>query len=233
MLEHTIAGNKIIEIVMPADITNKIATNAISQFDNFIANAKGQFRTPFNTDNPAPGPGYQWEEHSTPAITEYKNTINVIVNEIFKEQYEFQDSWFLLQTSDSWVKNREHQHLTGDIVVTLYVNVIEGESSIEFFQNNLQSSEKFYPKHGSVLIWPANTIHRPNPNISNYQRISLNSVMTKKVITSAVDTPLHAKRMNICKSCPRLNALNFCMECSCYMPLKTRIDSTKCPLEKW
>jgi len=233
MLEHVVAGNKIIEIALPIDLANRIKLDCVNQFENFIKNAKSQFRTPLDVDNPTPGPGYQWQVHSTPAVEEYKNTINVIVNEILKEQYEFKDTWVLLQTSDAWVKNLEHQHLTGDVVVTLYVNVIEGESSIEFYQSNLQSTEKFYPKNGSVLIWPANAIHKPNSNISNYQRISLNSIMAKKVITTTDDIPLHENRMNICRSCPRLNSLNFCMECSCFMPFKTRMDSAKCPLEKW
>jgi len=42
-----------------------------------------------------------------------------------------------------------------------------------------------------------------------------------------------AKRIEICKSCPELNSLNFCKQCGCYMPLKVRIKSSECPLKKW
>ena len=40
------------------------------------------------------------------------------------------------------------------------------------------------------------------------------------------------ERMNICKACPDLKA-NFCMNCGCYMPLKSRIKGSTCPKGKW
>jgi hypothetical protein len=233
MQEHIIAENKIIEITFPLEISNQIKLDCIAQFEDFINNAKNQFRTPLNIDNPQPGAGYQWQAHSTPAIDQFKNNITVIANEIFAESYEIQDAWFLLQPFEPWVNNPEHQHMTADMIVTLYVNVIEGESSIEFYQNNLQSSEKFYPKNGSVLIAPGNVIHKPNPNTSNYQRISLNLQLGKKQITNNPTASTYDQRMDICNGCPRLNALKFCMECSCFMPFKTKMNSAKCPLEKW
>lgn len=40
-------------------------------------------------------------------------------------------------------------------------------------------------------------------------------------------------RMIICRSCDKLTAINFCSECNCFMPLKTRLRSATCPLNKW
>lgn len=42
-----------------------------------------------------------------------------------------------------------------------------------------------------------------------------------------------AKRLEICKECPSLKALNRCSECGCFMDIKTRLFFTKCPLGKW
>jgi hypothetical protein len=41
------------------------------------------------------------------------------------------------------------------------------------------------------------------------------------------------ERMNICRSCDKLNIINFCTECNCFMPLKTRIRIAQCPMDKW
>lgn len=40
-------------------------------------------------------------------------------------------------------------------------------------------------------------------------------------------------RMEICKSCDNLTALNICKECNCFMPLKTWINASTCPIKKW
>ena len=39
-------------------------------------------------------------------------------------------------------------------------------------------------------------------------------------------------RMKICKACPDLK-LNFCTNCGCYMPFKSRLKGSKCPKDKW
>lgn len=41
------------------------------------------------------------------------------------------------------------------------------------------------------------------------------------------------QRYSICQSCDQLNSFNVCKECSCYMPFKTRIPWTDCPMNKW
>ena len=41
------------------------------------------------------------------------------------------------------------------------------------------------------------------------------------------------KRVEICKSCDRLNKLNFCVLCGCFMPVKTWLKSKSCPANKW
>jgi len=42
-----------------------------------------------------------------------------------------------------------------------------------------------------------------------------------------------AIRIETCKACPELNALNFCRQCGCFMPAKVRIKSVSCPIGKW
>lgn len=41
-------------------------------------------------------------------------------------------------------------------------------------------------------------------------------------------------RYNLCLKCPELiSVTKQCKKCGCFMALKTKIDSSKCPLGKW
>lgn len=42
------------------------------------------------------------------------------------------------------------------------------------------------------------------------------------------------ERLNICNPCEvRSEALNVCTACGCYIPAKTSLAKSSCPLEKW
>lgn len=42
------------------------------------------------------------------------------------------------------------------------------------------------------------------------------------------------KRMNICLDCPELIHLTKqCKQCGCFMSLKTKLEISSCPLNKW
>ena len=47
------------------------------------------------------------------------------------------------------------------------------------------------------------------------------------------DIPLAKQRYEICKGCENLTSLKFCSKCGCFMPLKVRIESVSCPVQKW
>lgn len=41
-------------------------------------------------------------------------------------------------------------------------------------------------------------------------------------------------RMDICNQCPQKNHdRNTCTKCGCYLPAKTIIKITHCPMDKW
>jgi hypothetical protein len=41
-------------------------------------------------------------------------------------------------------------------------------------------------------------------------------------------------RLDMCNGCDRfINLTKQCKECGCFMPLKTKLKNTKCPLNKW
>ena len=41
-------------------------------------------------------------------------------------------------------------------------------------------------------------------------------------------------RLTICKDCPFfLKATRQCGKCGCFMPAKTALPSSKCPINKW
>lgn len=44
---------------------------------------------------------------------------------------------------------------------------------------------------------------------------------------------LQEQRYEICKGCDSLTVLKTCKECGCIMPLKTKLSSAVCPLDKW
>ena len=48
-----------------------------------------------------------------------------------------------------------------------------------------------------------------------------------------IDTQNFKQRMQICKSCDKLTILNVCSQCGCFMPIKTRLKSSYCPIGKW
>ena len=43
-----------------------------------------------------------------------------------------------------------------------------------------------------------------------------------------------AERYEICKSCDWFRSvIKQCKKCGCIMPLKTRLETGKCPIRKW
>lgn len=41
-------------------------------------------------------------------------------------------------------------------------------------------------------------------------------------------------RLHICRSCEKYkHHLNICGVCKCFMPMKTKLKKTKCPIGKW
>ena len=49
-----------------------------------------------------------------------------------------------------------------------------------------------------------------------------------------VDFEKGKERMIICKECDSYTkSVHMCKECGCFMPVKTLLENTTCPLEKW
>ena len=55
----------------------------------------------------------------------------------------------------------------------------------------------------------------------------------KRVKGERVPQTEAARRMEMCKQCPELLALDRCRRCGCFMQMKTRIPGAQCPLNKW
>ncbi len=47
-----------------------------------------------------------------------------------------------------------------------------------------------------------------------------------------VDKEEQAKRLAHCEACDRIK-LGLCMECKCFVKVKTHIKVESCPLKKW
>jgi hypothetical protein len=57
--------------------------------------------------------------------------------------------------------------------------------------------------------------------------------MVGKITETVVDENQHKARLATCENCEKYSSLNFCNECHCYMPLKTKFAVFSCPLKKW
>jgi hypothetical protein len=54
----------------------------------------------------------------------------------------------------------------------------------------------------------------------------------KAVISGYATSDVIANRRSICETC-EFNKGNFCVECSCFIPLKTTFQDSPCPKQKW
>jgi hypothetical protein len=48
-----------------------------------------------------------------------------------------------------------------------------------------------------------------------------------------VSQEVRNQRLNICKSCEKFNKISFCSVCNCFMPVKTWLLVSDCPIKKW
>lgn len=48
-----------------------------------------------------------------------------------------------------------------------------------------------------------------------------------------VDDEIKKQRMDICINCEFLINLKRCSKCGCFMPVKTQLKKSKCPIGKW
>ena len=52
--------------------------------------------------------------------------------------------------------------------------------------------------------------------------------------TRTVDDNFANQRLDICKLCPEFFSITGqCKKCGCFMSVKTKLESAKCPLGKW
>lgn len=50
----------------------------------------------------------------------------------------------------------------------------------------------------------------------------------------SVTEEVYKERIMTCRNCDKYNELqNVCMECGCFIPMKTKIVFDSCPLNKW
>lgn len=50
---------------------------------------------------------------------------------------------------------------------------------------------------------------------------------------SLVDDELREQRLSICRACPKFTPEERCVECGCFMKIKSAFVTSKCPLGKW
>jgi hypothetical protein len=64
--------------------------------------------------------------------------------------------------------------------------------------------------------------------------LAVDNVDSNETVTGFIaSVELQKHRYEICKSCDSFTALKTCRVCGCIMPLKIKIATASCPLEKW
>lgn len=66
------------------------------------------------------------------------------------------------------------------------------------------------------------------PNNNKYLDI-FSDIFRKNISTEKISK----ERMDICKQCENLIALNRCKVCGCFMDAKTKLNRFSCPIGKW
>lgn len=70
--------------------------------------------------------------------------------------------------------------------------------------------------------------------IKNREILLENTIGTnEKSVNFLANKELQEQRYEICKGCEAFTMLKTCRKCGCIMPLKVKIASAACPLEKW
>jgi hypothetical protein len=238
MIELTLANNKIMKFKLPDELVSAIKDQAILDFNNAKEQSTGypdtssvyMFRSPSSLENITPGPGYQFLPTSSSYIDQWKQLVLEETNKFTTRNMTISDLWFLVQTDDEWIDNPEHVHMTADWVISSYFS-LNTTDSIRF-SDDAENSENYSPREGEVLLFHNSVKHKPNKTVGKNLRISLNAEL-RFVEESQEEIQTSVDRMEICKGCDRLNSLNICKECSCFMPFKVRIQSVSCPIGKW
>ena len=224
MEKITVAGSVVLKTQINLDLVELLYPQILLEFDNLdpIHLRSGADKTP--------GPGYQWKK----TITEIDNIIKPLLATHYDtsiEKFTTTDSWLLLQTNEPWINNQPHDHQGGgSLVVVAYIMADPETDSISFFDDG--GNEEVMPiMPGDVLVFNSSIKHRPNKTTNaSIKRISYNTTF----IVEQETTPESISRMEICNSCDRLmTPVKICKECYCFMPAKTLIPISTCPLGKW
>jgi hypothetical protein len=236
--ELNILGNRILEINLESSVIEELKKECLACFKNALEVSELYpsesnvylFRTPSSLKNKQTGPGYQFQLNNSKHFDQYAELVQTELFKLFNKKLKINDRWVLLQTNESWIQNDIHQHLTADWVSVCYLSLNENDS-IEFCDDG-GNSEKYYPTPGTILIFDSSVKHKPNVNSGDLKRISINLELCYEEVEEK-DIKMAEERYSTCKQCDRLNALNICKECMCFMPFKIKITNAQCPLNKW
>jgi len=59
-------------------------------------------------------------------------------------------------------------------------------------------------------------------------------LLAKKTLPTMVSENIRDDRLNICNSCEHsMKSINVCSKCGCFLPAKTKLARSGCPIGKW
>lgn len=123
---------------------------------------------------------------------------------------------------------------TSTVVISIYeTDVLPTDKKLHYsFQLfTLNTNKKLIDAEGNIVIKDF------IPELSNIKRPVRPWDLLKSKESPAgerVSEKVRNERFEICKACPKLIPItNQCMECGCFMKLKTKLSASTCPLGKW
>lgn len=167
---------------MPTELVTTVQDEAEEQFARFMEISKNyeplkegssyRFRSPQSLTDESPGPGYQWGIESSESNKTLRAYVVSEAEKTLGVSFRVHDDWFLMQKDLAWIDNPYHTHDTSDWTLVNYIKANQGDS-ISLKEDS--GEEHTVPvEQGLALLFPSSTLHKPDQNTANGNRISLN-----------------------------------------------------------
>lgn len=98
--------------------------------------------------------------------------------------------------------------------------------------SQMEADKKAYNDYMGI-VEKANVVEEPVEYIPTEEHIEFLVNEGKELEKDVVETPFSIQRINICQECDNYSAVKICKKCWCFMPWKTKLEGSKCPLDKW
>lgn len=141
------------------------------------------------------------------------------------------ESYVQIKMPKPFIRDNFQNHVNDIGTCHVLASIESNNAQIRFFGNNPfdYQDQTLDFSTGDVYLIDQNTYYEIL-NKNNEQIITYNINLDLDFEPSSMSK----KRIQMCKTCDRFQpTFNICLECGCYMPLKTKLKAMSCPIGKW